>query len=174
MRIDKLVNATIAALEDVKARDIVVLDVKKMTSLFDKVIIASADSSRQGKALSNRVQEKLKALGARIYGVEGYWSISVRWWSISCNRLRANTTISRSCGRQSGAAGAVPVMSTPPREISGGGGWPSDASVDSGRVSGIRPAHAARNASRDQGDQTHAAGERRGRDGGKAPAADRA
>jgi ribosome-associated protein len=71
MRIDKLVKATVAALEDVKARDIVVLDVKKMTSLFDKVIIASADSSRQSKALSNRVQEKLKALGATIQGVEG-------------------------------------------------------------------------------------------------------
>ena len=71
MRIDKLVNATVAALEDVKARDIVVLDVKKMTSLFDKVIIASADSSRQSKALSNRVQEKLKGVGARIHGVEG-------------------------------------------------------------------------------------------------------
>jgi ribosome-associated protein len=71
MRIDKLMNATIAALEDVKACDIVVLDVKKMTSLFDKVIIASADSSRQGKALSKRVQEKLKALGASIHGVEG-------------------------------------------------------------------------------------------------------
>lgn len=71
MRIDKLVNATVAALEDVKARDIVVLDVKKMTSLFDKVIIASADSSRQSKALSTSVQEKLKALGATIYGVEG-------------------------------------------------------------------------------------------------------
>ena len=71
MRIDKLVKTTVAALEDVKARDIVVLDVKKMTSLFDKVIIASADSSRQGKALSNRVQEKIKALGATIHGVEG-------------------------------------------------------------------------------------------------------
>jgi ribosome-associated protein len=71
MRIDKLVNATIAALNDVKARDIVVLDVRKMTAMFDKVIIASADSSRQSKALSNRVQEKLKALGAAIHGVEG-------------------------------------------------------------------------------------------------------
>ncbi len=71
MRIDKLVNATIAALNDVKARDIVVLDVKKMTAMFDKVIIASADSSRQSKALSNRVQENLKALGAAIHGVEG-------------------------------------------------------------------------------------------------------
>jgi len=71
MRVDKLVKTAVAALEDVKARDIVVLDVKKMTSLFDKVIIASADSSRQSKALSSRVQEKLKAVGARIRGVEG-------------------------------------------------------------------------------------------------------
>lgn len=71
MRVDKLVNVTVTALEDIKARDIVVLDVRKMTSLFDKVIIASADSSRQSKALSSRVQEKLKAIGARIHGVEG-------------------------------------------------------------------------------------------------------
>ena len=71
MRIGKLVDATVAALEDIKARDIVVLDVKRMTALFDRIIIASADSARQGKALSGNVQEKLKALGARIYGVEG-------------------------------------------------------------------------------------------------------
>ncbi|HEX6002717.1 MAG TPA: ribosome silencing factor [Burkholderiales bacterium] len=71
MRIDKLVKTAVAALEDVKARDIVILDVKKMTSLFDKVIIASADSTRQSKALASRVQEKVKALGARIHGVEG-------------------------------------------------------------------------------------------------------
>jgi len=71
MRLDKLVKATVAALEDIKGRDIVVLDVKKMTSLFDRMIIASADSTRQSKALSNNVQGKLKALGARVYGVEG-------------------------------------------------------------------------------------------------------
>ena len=71
MRIDKLVKATVAALEDIKARDIVVLDVKRVTSLFDRIIIASADSSRQSKALSNNVQEKLKALGAKVHGVEG-------------------------------------------------------------------------------------------------------
>jgi len=71
MRIDKLVKAAVAALEDIKGRDIVVLDVKRMTSLFDKVIIVSADSTRQTKALAKNLQEKLKALGARIYGVEG-------------------------------------------------------------------------------------------------------
>lgn len=71
MRAGTLLKATVAALEDIKARDIVVLDVKRMTALFDKIIIASADSSRQGRALSSNVQEKLKALGARIHGVEG-------------------------------------------------------------------------------------------------------
>lgn len=71
MRLDKMVKATVAALEDIKARDIVVLDVKRVTSMFDRIIIASADSSRQSKALSNNVQEKLRALGAKVYGVEG-------------------------------------------------------------------------------------------------------
>ena len=71
MRLDKLVKATVAALEDIKGRDIVVLDVRKMTSLFDKIVVATADSSRQAHALSRNVQEKLKAQGAKIHGVEG-------------------------------------------------------------------------------------------------------
>ena len=71
MRLDKMVNATVAALEDIKGCDIVVLDVRRMTALFDKVIVASGDSARQNKALANNVQEKLKALGATVHGVEG-------------------------------------------------------------------------------------------------------
>jgi len=71
MRASKLVNAAVAALEDIKGRDIAVLDVRRMTALFDKIIIVTADSVRQGKALSGNLQEKLKALGAKVYGVEG-------------------------------------------------------------------------------------------------------
>ena len=71
MRAGKVLNATVAALEDIKARDIVVLDVRRLTALFDKVIIASADSARQARALSDNLQEKLKALGATVHGVEG-------------------------------------------------------------------------------------------------------
>ena len=71
MGLEKLVKATVAALDDIKARDIVVLDVKRMTPLFDRIIIASADSSRQSKALARHVQEKIKALGAGVFGVEG-------------------------------------------------------------------------------------------------------
>ena len=71
MRLDKLAKAAVTAIEDIKGRDIVVLDVRKMASLFDKIIVASADSARQGKALSKHLQEKMKALGARVRGVEG-------------------------------------------------------------------------------------------------------
>jgi ribosome-associated protein len=64
-------RAVVAALEDVKGRDIVVFDVAKQTAYFERVIIASGDSSRQVNALATGVQEKLKALGAHIVGVEG-------------------------------------------------------------------------------------------------------
>ena len=71
MRLDKIVKATVDALEDIKGRDIVVLDVRRMTALFDNVIVVSGDSVRQNKSLANHVQEKLRALGATIHGVEG-------------------------------------------------------------------------------------------------------
>lgn len=69
--IRKLQKAATAALEDIKARDIEIFDVAHLTTMFDRVIIASADSSRQLKALSNNVQEEAKAAGGRVYGVEG-------------------------------------------------------------------------------------------------------
>jgi len=66
-----MVTAAVAALEDIKGRDIVVLDVRRMTALFDKLIMVSGDSTRQNKALASNVQEKLKALGATVHGIEG-------------------------------------------------------------------------------------------------------
>jgi ribosome-associated protein len=71
MDIRKLQKAVVTALEDIKARDIEVFDVKHLTSLFDRVVIASADSARQTKALARNVQEKAKEAGARVYGLEG-------------------------------------------------------------------------------------------------------
>ena len=37
----------IAALEDIKAHDIVAIDVRKLTAMFDWIVVASADSARQ-------------------------------------------------------------------------------------------------------------------------------
>jgi ribosome-associated protein len=71
MRFDKLQQVAVAALEDIKARDIAAFDVRQQTSLYDTLIIASADSNRQVKALANHVRDKLKEAGATILGVEG-------------------------------------------------------------------------------------------------------
>ena len=61
----------IHALEDIKAFDIVALNVKYNTAITDFMIIASANSSRQTKALAGNVKEKMNALGVQVLGVEG-------------------------------------------------------------------------------------------------------
>jgi len=64
-------RAVVEALEDVKGRDIQVFNVARQTAYFERVVIASGDSNRQVNALAASVQTKLKAMGARIAGVEG-------------------------------------------------------------------------------------------------------
>jgi len=71
MNSEELVNIVVDALEDIKAYDIDVINVSKITSMFEYIIIASADSSRQTKSLANHVQEKVKAAGGEVYGMEG-------------------------------------------------------------------------------------------------------
>lgn len=71
MDVRKMQKLVVAALEDIKARDIVVLNVTKLTSMFDRVIIATADSTRQVKALARNVQDELRDAGVDAVGVEG-------------------------------------------------------------------------------------------------------
>ncbi|NOT98249.1 MAG: ribosome silencing factor [Sideroxydans sp.] len=59
------------ALEDVKAVDIEIIDTSKRSPLFECMIIASAQSTRQTKALSDNVEKKLKALGEEALSTEG-------------------------------------------------------------------------------------------------------
>ena len=71
MPIRKLSKIAVTALEDIKARDITVFDVRKLTSLYDTLVIATAESNRQVKALAHHVRDKLKEAGASIIGVDG-------------------------------------------------------------------------------------------------------
>jgi ribosome-associated protein len=64
-------RAVVEALEDIKGKDIVVFNTARMPSMFERVVIASGDSNRQVKALADNVQERIKAAGSRVYGVEG-------------------------------------------------------------------------------------------------------
>jgi ribosome-associated protein len=61
----------VEALEDVKGHDILVFNTARLPSMFERVVIASGDSNRQVKALADRVQERVRELGGRVYGVEG-------------------------------------------------------------------------------------------------------
>jgi ribosome-associated protein len=70
-RLDKTTRVAVAALEDVKGRDITVFDVKKITSMFDTVVVATGDSNRQCRALASRVRDEVKAAGGHVYGMEG-------------------------------------------------------------------------------------------------------
>src|SRR5450830_674882 len=63
--------AVVDAIEDIKGFDITVMDVSKLTSMTNYMIVASATSSRQAKAVADNVREKLKEKGYHIRGTEG-------------------------------------------------------------------------------------------------------
>lgn len=71
MELRKLQRVVVDALEDIKAQDIQVFDTTKLTSLFDRVIIASATSNRQSRAIASNVRDKAKAAGGDVIAVEG-------------------------------------------------------------------------------------------------------
>lgn len=71
MESEALKQLVVEALEDVKGIDIRTLDVRDKTSITDVMVIASGNSHRQVKALSDSVIEHCKQAGVSIYGSEG-------------------------------------------------------------------------------------------------------
>jgi ribosome-associated protein len=61
----------ISVLEDIKAHDIQAIDVRKITTLCDWIVVATADSARQTKALSRHLRDALRDAGASVIGTEG-------------------------------------------------------------------------------------------------------
>lgn len=68
---EEVAKLAIAALEDVKAQDIVSINVREKTSVTDFMVIASGSSSRHVKSLVDNVLEKVKEQGVRPLGSEG-------------------------------------------------------------------------------------------------------
>jgi ribosome-associated protein len=71
MNSEQLCTLVVDALEEVKAKDITVLDVRDMTDVTDYMVVASGTSNRHVKALIENVSDKAKAAGQRPIGVEG-------------------------------------------------------------------------------------------------------
>ena len=64
-------SLVIDALEDMKAKDIVCLDVKPLTSVADFLVVASGTSNRHVKAIADNVRDKMKQRDIKPLGIEG-------------------------------------------------------------------------------------------------------
>src|SRR6516165_12125081 len=70
-RASPLQQAVTAALDDMKAINVRVLDVRGLTDIADIMIVASGNSDRHVRSIADRVVESVKAAGIKPYGVEG-------------------------------------------------------------------------------------------------------
>ncbi|MBC7916361.1 MAG: ribosome silencing factor [Rhodoferax sp.] len=80
--IQKLQRAIVDGLEDVKAQDIVVFDTEHLSSLFERVIIASGTSNRQTKALAASVRDAVREGGFPKPRIEG--ESNGEWIIVDC------------------------------------------------------------------------------------------
>ncbi len=71
MNSEALTDLVVDALDDVKAKDIVRLDVRDMTTVTDYMVVASGTSNLHVKAQVDNVAEKAKEDGHRAIGIEG-------------------------------------------------------------------------------------------------------
>ena len=71
MEMRKLQKLVVSALEDIKGKNIEVINTTGLSSMFDAMIIATGDSNRQVRALARNVEEKAGEAGAEVLSVEG-------------------------------------------------------------------------------------------------------
>ncbi len=71
MNSEALTDLVVDALDDVKAKDVVRLDVRDMTTVTDYMVVASGTSNRHVKALVDNVAEKAREAGHKAIGIEG-------------------------------------------------------------------------------------------------------
>jgi ribosome-associated protein len=67
----RLAEIVAAALDDLKAQNVAVLDVSELTDVTDTIVIASGTSDRHVKSLAGNVIERAKEAGFRSLGIEG-------------------------------------------------------------------------------------------------------
>jgi ribosome-associated protein len=70
-RVTQLQGVVAAALDDMKAANVKVLDLRGLTDIADTMIIACGNSDRHVRSIAERVVERAKAAGVRPYGIEG-------------------------------------------------------------------------------------------------------
>ena len=69
--ISNIKKNVLSALKDIKAFDIVSIDIRKQSFIADYIIIASANSSKQAKALADNIKDKMQKINIPLIGIEG-------------------------------------------------------------------------------------------------------
>ena len=82
MDIKKLQRVIVDGLEDVKGQNILVFDTEHLSSLFERVIIASGTSNRQTKSLAASVRDAVKQAGFPVPRTEG--EVNGEWIIVDC------------------------------------------------------------------------------------------
>ena len=88
MDIKKLQRAIVDGLEDVKAQHISVFNTEHLSSMFERVIIASGTSNRQTKALAASVRNSVKGRGMQVLATEG--EDNGEWIIVDCGAAVAH------------------------------------------------------------------------------------
>ena len=92
-RTASLKAVVINALDDMKALEIKVLDVRGLTDIADTMIIASGTSDRHVRSVAQNLVEKTKAAGFRPHGIEGQQDGD--WVLIDLNELIVHVMLPR-------------------------------------------------------------------------------
>ena len=71
MRSKQLAELLETTLADIKAQDVQVLDVRKLTAIMDFMIVASGTSDRHVRAIADKAVEAVEGKGGRALGIEG-------------------------------------------------------------------------------------------------------
>lgn len=71
LSIKKLETLAVGALEDIKGRDIIIVNTTKVSQMFERIILASGDSNRQVRSLARSVADKVREAGGEVLSVEG-------------------------------------------------------------------------------------------------------
>ncbi len=71
MNAAQLEEVVVNALEDIKGRDIEVINTAKLTPLFERIVVVSRDSNRQVRSLARNVEDKVREAGGEIRSTEG-------------------------------------------------------------------------------------------------------
>jgi ribosome-associated protein len=71
LSIKKLETIAVDALEDIKGRDIIVVNTTNVSQMFERLVLASGDSNRQVRSLARNVADKVREAGGEVLSVEG-------------------------------------------------------------------------------------------------------